>query len=225
MIVRYWDALVSRLEGAGNWLPNLFLRLILAWEFWESGMEKYNGSNWFGHVMSDFPFPFNYAPADLSWFMATWAELIGAFALLLGIKTRFTAFALMILTVVATVAVHWPAQWSTLGQLWEGYRITAMGDSGNFKLPLLFFIMLLPLLFRGAGKLSIDHLIHRLHRDQPRQPVEDVFTIGWGALVLGIPLLFALPWFAGLLILIGVGALLLGYRQQRVAPTAASASS
>jgi len=34
--------------------------------------------------------------------------------------------ALMVLTVVAIAAVHWPAQWHTLAELWQGYTITAI---------------------------------------------------------------------------------------------------
>ena len=32
---------------------------------------------------------------------------------------------------------------------------------GNFKLPLIFVAMLLPLVFTGAGRLSLDELIRR----------------------------------------------------------------
>ena len=65
------------------------------------------------------------------------------------------------ITGVATAAVHWPAQWGSLAQLWQGYVITADG-AGNFKLPLLFAVMLLPLIFHGGGKLSLDHLLLKL---------------------------------------------------------------
>lgn len=55
--------------------------------------------------------------------------------------------------------MHWPESWSTLAELWKGYAITDKGY-GNYKLPLLLLIMLLPLFFNGAGKLSVDHLIN-----------------------------------------------------------------
>ena len=64
-------------------------------------------------------------------------------------------------TVVATAAVHWPAEWGSLGALWEGYVITAKG-AGNFKLPLLFVGMLLPLVFYGGGRLSLDHVLLKI---------------------------------------------------------------
>ncbi|MDZ4098104.1 MAG: DoxX family protein [Methylophilaceae bacterium] len=139
----------------------MFLRLLLAWEFGEAGYEKLIGSNWFEHV--SFPFPFNLLPTSLSWHLATWFELIGAAALVFGLATRFFVISLMILTVVAIAAVHWPSDWNTIGQLLTGYRIIdENGDGlGNYKLPVIFIVMLLPLLFSGAGKLSLDYLINK----------------------------------------------------------------
>jgi putative oxidoreductase len=64
---------------------------------------------------------------------------------------------------VAIAAVHWPTEWHTLGDLLTGFRIVDEADDGfgNYELPLLFIVMLLPLLFAGAGKLSLDYLIKR----------------------------------------------------------------
>ncbi len=57
--------------------------------------------------------------------------------------------------------MHWPAQWMSLNDLWTGYRIVdEAGDGfGNYKLPLIYVVMFSPLLFGGAGKLSLDYLI------------------------------------------------------------------
>jgi len=30
---------------------------------------------------------------------------------------------------------------------------------GNYRIPLLFLAMLVPLVFKGAGKLSLDHVL------------------------------------------------------------------
>lgn len=159
-LVAFWEVVAGFLDRIGDWLPQLALRLILAWEYWESGMAKYRGENWFGGIKDDFPFPFNVFNVEFSWFLATWGEILGAVALLLGLFTRFFSFVLIIVTLVALFAVHWPEQWGSLAELWQGYAISNKGF-GNFKLPLLFIIMLLPLFFRGAGKASIDHLIRR----------------------------------------------------------------
>ncbi len=132
-------------DGAGQWLGLLGLRLLLAYEFWEAGREKLAGENWFADIKGDFPFPFNVVPSDLSWFLATWTELLGPIALVLGLTTRFWAVGLIILTAVAWASVH----------AGNGYNVC---DNG-FKLPLIYLAMLVPLVFLGPGKLSIDHLL------------------------------------------------------------------
>ena len=157
----YYQLVRNKLNYFGEWLPQLFLRLILAWEFGEAGFEKLHGSNWFADI--NFPFPFNLLPPDFSWGLATYFEIIGAFALVLGIATRFFSLSLIILTIVAIAAVHWPAEWSSISELLTGYRITdKAGDGfGNYKLPLILLVMLLPLLFNGAGKLSVDYWLRK----------------------------------------------------------------
>ncbi len=160
-LTSFYQIITCNLNHLGEWLPQLFLRLILAWEFGEAGFEKLHGSNWFANI--SFPFPLSLLPPDISWGMATYFEIIGAVALAFGIATRFFSLSLIILTTVAIATVHWPEQWSSLSELFTGYRITdKAGDGfGNYKLPLLFLLMLLPLLFNGAGKLSLDYLIKK----------------------------------------------------------------
>ncbi len=135
------------LSAVGMWLSLLGLRLLLAWEFWEAGIQKFNGDNWFANISEDFPFPFNVIPVGISWFIATWTEIIGAIALVIGLATRFWAAGLIMLDVVAWASVH----------SGHGYNVC---DNG-YKLPLIYLIMLIPLLLSGAGKLSVDHLFAR----------------------------------------------------------------
>jgi len=151
--------LLGWLDSLAPVVPPLALRALLAWEFGEAGYAKLTGSNWFENL--SFPFPFNLLPVDVNWQMATWFELLGAAALLLGLATRFFSLSLLILTVVAIASVHWPEQWNSLTELLRGYRITDAGGDGfgNYKLPLIYLLMLLPLLFGGGGKLSLDHYI------------------------------------------------------------------
>lgn len=159
-IVGFVEAAHRGLDRIGTWLPQLALRALIGWEFLEAGIEKLRGENWFADVADKFPFPFSVLPPDLSWFIATWTEVLGGLCIWLGLATRFWAAGLLILTVVAIAGVHWPAEWSSLSELWKGYAITDRGY-GNFKLPLLFIAMLLPLLFAGAGRASLDELIRR----------------------------------------------------------------
>ncbi|HEX5757341.1 MAG TPA: DoxX family protein [Arenimonas sp.] len=198
-----WLALTERLDGIGEWLAPLGLRLLLAWEFWEAGIEKFRGENWFASIQSDFPFPFNLVPPDISWAMATYFELGGAIALLLGLGTRFFAFNLFVLTMVATASVHWPMSWQTLQDLAMGYAITDKGF-GNFKLPLIFAVMLLPLIFRGAGLLSLDTLLARHFGNDERQPNRDGLAWGIGLFVIGLPLSLLMPAFGGALAATGI---------------------
>ncbi len=157
--LRHYLAAVARLDHIAFIFPPLVLRLLLAWEFGESGYTKLTGTNWFSDL--GFPFPFSLLPTEISWQIATWFELLGAVALMLGLATRFFSLSLMVLTVVAIASVHWPEQWNTMGELLRGYRIVdEEGDGfGNYKLPLIYLAMFLPLLLGGAGRWSVDHLL------------------------------------------------------------------
>lgn len=205
-----WRQVTFRAEGLGAYLAPLGLRLIMAWEFGEAGFEKLRGDNWFSHVQDNFPFPFSVVSTDISWFMATWFEILGAFALLLGLFTRFFAFSLLILTFVATAAVHWPDSWSTLGELWQGYAISDEG-AGNFKLPLLFALMLLPLVLNGAGKLSLDNLLGRALL--PAAPAARADGLAWSlaGVAFGLPLATLFPAFGLLLAAAGIAGIAWSY--------------
>ena len=146
-IVMLWQRITGPLDAAGAWVGLLALRLLLAWEFWESGVEKFNGENWFAEIQDRFPFPFDLLPADLSWWLSTWIELVGAWALVFGLATRVTSASLIVLTIVAWAAVH----------AGNGYNVC---DNG-FKLPLIYLVMFVPLLLSGPGKLSLDHIIKK----------------------------------------------------------------
>ncbi|NWG39296.1 MAG: DoxX family protein [Hydrogenophilaceae bacterium] len=138
---------LEMLNGIGSWLPNLAIRMLLAYEFWTAGLQKLKGGNWFTDIHDKFPFPFNVVPAEISWQLATWTELIGPILLVLGLGTRFASAALVILTLVAWASVH----------AGNGYNVC---DNG-YQLPLMYLVLFLPLLFQGPGKLSLDHWIRK----------------------------------------------------------------
>jgi putative oxidoreductase len=135
------------LNRAGEWLAPLGLRLLLAYEFWVAGVEKFKGENWFAEIQDRFPFPFSVVPPEISWQIATWTELLAPILLVVGLGTRFASVALVILTLVAWASVH----------AGHGYNVC---DSG-FKLPLIYLVMFVPLLLSGSGKLSIDYWLVR----------------------------------------------------------------
>jgi len=157
-LIALWNRITGILDPAGDWVALLPIRLLMAYEFGKAGMMKLNGKNWFANIQDNFPFPFNVIPVEISWFIATWAEILGAFGLVLGLFTRFWAISLVILSIVAIAGVHWPDDWNSLAELWKGYSVSNKGF-GNYRIPLLFIAMLIPLVFTGAGKLSLDHIL------------------------------------------------------------------
>ena len=206
-VISFYDTLTSRLRVSGDYVWPLLLRLVLAWEFWESGITKLHGENWFAEIpwsdwQKGFPFPFDQIPVNLNWFLATWSELIFTVMLLLGLFTRFAAISLLVVTVVATAAVHWPAEWGSLTELWSGYVITSKG-AGNYKLPLLFVVMLLPLVFYGGGKISLDHLLINLsgRNGQLEDRTGGLQSDGLALLVLSLSSIWVEPtWGISLLV-------------------------
>lgn len=138
------------LDHAGAWVGMLGIRLLLAYEFGIAGLEKLRGDNWFADVQGAFPFPFSIVPVDISWLLATWTELVGAAALVIGLGTRFWAGSLLILDIVAWMSVHGG----------NGYNVC---DNG-YKLPLIYLLMLIPLVLSGPGRLSIDAWVRARYR-------------------------------------------------------------
>lgn len=215
MILKFYDELTQRLRASGDWFAPLGLRLLLAYEFWTAGYGKFKAGTeaptWFAN--QDFVFPFGLLSANVNWVMVTWGELIAAIAVALGLFTRFFAFSLLVITVVAIAAVHWPASWDSLGQLWEGYSVSRVMDDGefrgNFRITFLFLAMILPLVFWGGGKLSLDHLLSTLFRRQGQflEREQDRAAFGLAALIFGVVGVFLVPFWGIVLLLLSLGLL------------------
>lgn len=139
-------------QHTGKDLSLLALRLFIAYEFIEAGLEKWNGENWFEHIQENFPFPFNFFSADFNWVMAMGAELLFPVLLVIGLLGRLSALGLAAVTAVAWYAVH----------SGNGYNVC---DNG-YKMAFIYLIMLLPLIFQGMGRLSLDHVIAQRFRKQ-----------------------------------------------------------
>ncbi|MBL7919848.1 MAG: DoxX family protein [Bacteroidia bacterium] len=123
--------------------PLLFLRLILAYGFWEPATMKWTDINsiadWFESMGI-------FAP-KLNAYLAASTEMAGVFLLALGLGTRIICFPLIITMIVAIKTVHWE----------NGFPA---GDNG-YEIPLYFIIMLITLMCFGPGKLSIDYFIRK----------------------------------------------------------------
>ncbi len=124
-------------------LPLLFIRLILAYGFFNPAMMKLKDINsiaeWFGSM--GIPMP------TLNAYLATGTEILGVILLTLGLFSRIISIPLIITMIVAIVTVH--------GE--NGF------DAGNngFEIPLYYMIMLFTLLVYGSGKISLDHLFFK----------------------------------------------------------------
>lgn len=221
-MTRLINAIRLRLDGAGLWLAPLGLRLLLFYEFFNAGTNKLGAGSeapgWF--VGQNFPAPFGLLPANLNWFLVTWGEILAAVLLLLGLFTRFAAFTLLLITTVAIAAVHWPESWNSLSQLWEGYSVSRVMDDdefrGNFRIPLLFLAMLLPLLFAGGGRLSLDHLILRLTDNlDSDHPIVDATAFAVAALVGAIVTIWLIPSWGLVLFVLAVALLVRGRMTSR----------
>ena len=209
----FYDSLAARLRASGDYVWPLALRLILAGEFWESGTAKLHGKSWFEDIpwadwQKGFPWPFSVMPQDLNWLVATWGELVCSVLILLGLFTRFAAISLVVVTAVVTAAVHWPAHWDSLGDLLGSYLITAR-SAGNFKLPVLYVGMLLPLVFYGGGRISCDHLLLILTGRQSGvdDRLGDVVAFALACLVLAVTIVFVEPSWGLTLLALSVASL------------------
>ncbi len=212
-LIEAYDRLTDRLRSAGDWIAPLGLRLLLGYEFLKAGIGKAGVDGvpgWFAG--KGFPLPFDWLPAGVNWAMVTWTEILAAIALMLGLFTRFAAFSLFVVTTIAIVSTHWPESWSSLGQLWQGYSVSRVMEDGefrgNFRIGLLFLAMLLPLVFMGGGKLSLDHaLITAGQRaDLVHARRGDLLALSLALLVPGLALVYLIPLWGIVLLLAAAAA-------------------
>jgi putative oxidoreductase len=117
----------------------LVARFAVASVFWRSGQTKVEGfaikDNTFFLFREEYKVPL--LPPDLAAYMATVAEHVFPVLLLVGLASRLSALGLIVMTIVIQVFVYpdgWPEH-------------------------VLWFALLLLILARGPGALSLDHLI------------------------------------------------------------------
>lgn len=181
-----------------DFLAPLMLRMYLVPVFWMAGTKKVEGFEgivqWFGNSEWGLGLPFPFLMAVL----ATATEFFGAIALFFGVAVRWFSIPLMITMVVAAGTVHWDNGWQAITDpsapfanervveaseklvivkdvLQEHTNYDYITSSGSvvmlnngIEFSVTYFIMLLALLFLGAGRyISVDYWVERaLYKEQ-----------------------------------------------------------
>lgn len=208
----YYESMIEKLKSL-DFIGLLALRIYLAPIFIIAGLAKLNSfsdtANWLGNPEWGLGLPF----PELMTALVIFAELVGGFALLLGIFTRFFSVSLLIAMAVAAIKVHLSQGWfaiapsdgsTSIASFWAklgfdsaqqsvanaeqvamrldkakeilqthgNYEwLTEMGNfvilNNGMEFSATYFIMLLPLLFYGAGKyVSLDYFFARLLKNK-----------------------------------------------------------
>lgn len=123
------------------WFVALIARISIAAVFWRSGQTKLEGWRLADTAIDLFRDEYKLPLIDptIAAYLATFAEHIFPILLVIGLATRFSALALLIMTMVIEIFVY-PDAWPTHGT-WAA-----------------IFLMLMA---RGPGQISLDYLIAR----------------------------------------------------------------
>lgn len=140
-ILSIYDRAVAFVSGTVvHDLMLLFTRIVFAGIFWRSARTKVEEGSWLS--ISDttyYLFAEEYSgvplPSDLSAVMATGAEHLFPILLVLGLFTRFSALALLGMTMVIQIFVY-PEAWWSVHSLWVALALI--------------------LIVRGGGAFSLD---------------------------------------------------------------------
>ena len=132
---------VEWMEAIPYWLVAVITRLSIAGVFWQSGQTKVEGFRVTESAVELFRSEYQLPLIDpaIAAHLAALAEHVFPVLLVLGLATRFSALALLGMTLVIEIFVY-PDAWPTHGT-WAA--------------------CLLILITRGAGQISLDHLIAR----------------------------------------------------------------
>jgi uncharacterized membrane protein YphA (DoxX/SURF4 family) len=157
----------------------LALRLLLAYVFYQTGIEKLSSIDgtayWFESL--GIPFP------TLNAYMAMLTEVTGVLLLTIGLGTRIISIPLLVVLLVAMLTVHLDNGWLVIGSSlndpeianrvsrakdilkeygnwdWLSAKGTFVILQNGFENVVTYMAMLLTLLVYGPGKFSVDALI------------------------------------------------------------------
>jgi putative oxidoreductase len=135
---------VAALDRIPYWLIALCARVFPAAVFWQSGQTKVAGWHLKPSAIALFQNEYQLPLIDptVAAYLSAFSEHLFPILLVIGLATRFAAFALLFMTAVIEIFVY-PAAWPIHG-LWA-----------------TCFLLLMA---RGAGACSLDHLIARRFR-------------------------------------------------------------
>lgn len=149
-------------------IPLLFLRIILAYTFYGPAMAKLSNieatAGFFEYL--GIPLPL------LNAYMAAGTELLGAVLLALGLLTRFISIPLLVVLAVAIATVHGAHGFHVImpgdAFTWENPFINGEEVKGTvvvlqngYEMVMYYVAMLMVLVSKGAGRLSLDFLIFK----------------------------------------------------------------
>jgi len=174
-----------------DFIAPLLLRLYLVPIFWMAGTKKLGSMDdtiaWFGNPDWGLGMPL----PGLMAYLATYTEIIGAIFLFFGISVRWVSIPLMFTMFIAAISVHWENGWLAIAEgsgifatdrtvgaiekldraksiLQENANYSWLTENGSLvilnngiEFAATYFIMLLALVYLGAGKLSVDHLLSK----------------------------------------------------------------
>ncbi|QBF32795.1 DoxX family protein [Thalassococcus sp. S3] len=177
-LISLHNAIFGRLDRAGDWILPTLARLVfvavLLLYFWQSGITK------LGDGILGFLFPstgayvqifprameaVTYDVSQLSLFhylvvlAGTWAEFILPFLILIGLLSRLAAIGMIGFVVVQSltdVYAHAMTDDKTLGALFDRLPDAVIWDQRT-----LWVFVLLVIVIKGAGPLSVDALLGR----------------------------------------------------------------
>lgn len=137
VILSSYDRIVKWIGGAAiQSLMLLFTRIVLAGIFWRSARTKVEEGSWFS--ISDttyYLFAEEYSavplPSDFAAVMATISEHAFPVLLVLGLFTRFSALALLGMTMVIQIFVY-PEAWWSVHSLWVALALILITRGGGW---------------------------------------------------------------------------------------------
>jgi putative oxidoreductase len=144
---------LARYAAALEPIALLLLRWWVAMAFWKAGVVKFADPSGTAYLFHD-EYHVPLLSPDVAAFLGTWIELITPWFLGLGLLTRPVAAFLFVYNVICVIS--YPDLWPH--GFWHGFIGDAFADHK------VWGMMLLVVISRGAGAVSVDALLGRLRR-------------------------------------------------------------